>query len=72
MNETLTVFEAGVRDGDGNYRQFIQSNDRVRVVDYIEIMKESCFDSLDIVFLEKTFHLVSTTQHIINRSINDE
>lgn len=63
--ESLTVFEAGMRSEGGRYAEFISSPDRKKVEDYIEIMKETKPEGMSIVFLEKTYQLVSTTPHII-------
>lgn len=63
--QSLTVFEAGMRSESGRYAEFITSPDRKKVDDYIEIMKVSKPEGMTIVFLEKTYQLVSTTPHIV-------
>jgi hypothetical protein len=65
MMEALTVFEAGMRNPDGKYSKFIESPDRKEVADYIETMKSCRPIDFDLVFYEKTYHLVSTIPHII-------
>ena len=62
---TITVFESGVRIGNGEYCKFIESNEKQNVIDYIEIMKHTKPENSEIVFLEKTYNLVSTIPHII-------
>ena len=64
--ETMTLYEAGTRsEENGGYNKFIESLDREVVEAHIETMKTTVPHKMTIVFLEKTFHLVSTTPHII-------
>jgi hypothetical protein len=63
--ETLTIYEAGMRSDSGKYAEFIKSTDRAKVEEYIEIMKQTRTDGFEILFLEKTYHLVCTTPQIV-------
>ena len=63
--ETMTIYEAGLRAPDGKYAKFISSPNKQVVDEYIEIMKTTKPYGKTILFLEKTFHLVSTTPHIV-------
>lgn len=65
--ETVTVFAAGIRDGNGVYREFISSRKKSDVDEYIEIMQGVVDQDFEIVFHEKTYRLVSTVPHIIKR-----
>ena len=63
--EALTIYEAGLRAPDGKYANFISSTNRQDVDEYIETMKTTAPYGHTILFLEKTFRLVSTTPHIV-------
>ncbi len=65
MND-LIVFEAGLRSEEGYYSKFMESPDRGRVEEYIEIMKSTKPEGAEIMFMEKCYQLVSTTPHIIS------
>lgn len=66
MMETLIIFEAGMRSRNGKYSKFIESPDRSKVIEHIEIMKLCNPTDLELVFYEKTYHCVSTTPRIIH------
>ena len=63
--DTLIIYEAGLRTEAGKYHNFISSTCINEVEDYIEIVKVSKPESMSIIFIEKTYHLVSTTPHIV-------
>ncbi len=63
--ESLIVFEAGMRSEEGKYSKFMESPDRQKVEEYLEIMKKTRTDNFQLVFLEKTYHLICTTPHIV-------
>ena len=63
--ETLTIFEAGMRSPEGKYSKFIESPDRNKVTEYLEIMDKCKADGFELMLYEKTYHCVSTTPHII-------
>ena len=63
----LIVFEVGLRNPVGKYSKFMESQDRDKVNEYIEIMRSSIDDYFEIVFLEKDYKLVSTTPLIIKK-----
>lgn len=66
--EKLVIFEAGVSNSEGKYSKFIQSPDREKVIEYMNIM-EVCVDAdFEIIYLEKVFNCVSTTPKIQKRS----
>ena len=65
MSDRLVVYEAGVINSNGKYSKFIESPEKKKVEDYIEIMKTSVLEGLTIVFLEKTYDLISTIPHTI-------
>jgi len=50
---------------DGKYETFIKSTDRQEVLDYIDIMKTTIAEGMEIVLYEKTYLLISTVPHII-------
>ena len=62
----MQIYEAGTRNSDGKYTQFIESNSEKKVDDYIEIMKVAKVEILTIVKLIKTYNCVSTTPYIID------
>ena len=64
--DSLIVFEAGMRNQEGKYFEFMESPDRKKVEDYLEIMKKTKPDNFELVFLEKNYHLVSTTPHVVH------
>jgi len=61
----LTVFEAGLRSEEGNYSKFMESPDRAKVEEYLEIMKTTKPDNFELMFYEKTYRLISTNPQII-------
>lgn len=63
--EALTIYEAGLRAPNGEYAQFIFSPNKQEIDEYIKIMKKVKPHEMTILFMEKTFHLVSTTPHIV-------
>ena len=63
--ETMTIYEAGLRAPDGKYVKFISSSNKQDVDEHIEIMKTTKPHGNVILFFEKTFHLVTTTPHIV-------
>jgi hypothetical protein len=65
--ENLTVFEAGARSPDGKYATFMESPEKSKIDDYLEIMKRTVPEDFELVFMEKTYRLISTTPNIINR-----
>lgn len=64
--ETLIVFEAGIRNEDGQYHKFMDSPNREEVQEYLEIMKETKPEDSTLVFMEKTYKLVCTTPYIVS------
>lgn len=60
----LIIYEAGVRNPEGAYSEFMVSPDRDKVLEYLEIMRDVVQDGFEIVFLKKTYSLTSTTPHI--------
>ena len=64
MGEDLTIYTAGLRV-DGEYSEFVQSNDESRVDEYIDIMKDTKFEESEIVKHIKTYRCISTVPTII-------
>ena len=60
----LIVFEAGIRNEEGKYSKFMDSPDRKKVEDYLDIMKTTKPENFELVFLEKHYSLISTTPTI--------
>ena len=60
----LMVFEAGLRI-NGKYSKFMESPERKKVIEYLEIMKETKPDGGELIFLQKDYRLTSTTPQII-------
>ena len=68
---SLVIYEAGARSPSGKYSKFIESPKQQDVDDYLCIMKGCVPCNFELVKLEKTYHLVSTTPHIISRANNE-
>ena len=64
MSEQMTLFECGLRI-NGRYCQFMESNNRESIDEYINIMRETNPPYAEILFLEKTYELVSSTPYVI-------
>ena len=60
----LMVFEAGLRI-NGKYSKFMESPERKKVIEYLEIMKKTKPDNGELIFLQKDYRLILTTPHII-------
>lgn len=66
MEDDLIIFEAGMRhSAGGKYYKFMESPDKAKVEEYLEIMKGTKPDESELVFSEKTYRLIATTPHII-------
>ena len=61
----LKIFEAGMRSPAGKYVKFMDSPDREKVEEYLEIMKTTMPEDFELILLEKHYVLVSTTPHIV-------
>tara|TARA_R110000822_G_scaffold122229_1_gene256333 strand:+ start:516 stop:725 length:210 start_codon:yes stop_codon:yes gene_type:complete len=68
--QSITIYEVGMRSPNGEYSKFCESPDKSKVDDHLEIMKKCTPDGFEVVFLEKVYHCVSTTPHIIKSEIN--
>jgi len=64
MSEEIRIYEGGIRLESGTYVQILRSEDRVKVEEDIDLIKDINPD-WEVVFLEKCYHLVSTTPRII-------
>ena len=65
MMQSITMYEAGMRNPRGEYSKLFESLDKSKVDDHLEIMKKCTPHNFQLVFLEKTYHCVSTVPHII-------
>ena len=64
----LVIFEVGMRDIDGRYTEFMKSPDRKQVDDYSDLMNDVVDECFEIVKLEKSYKLLTTTPHIVKRN----
>ena len=63
--QALTIYEVGMRNPNGEYSKFCDSPNKNEVDDHLEIMKKCTPHNFQLVFLEKTYHCVSTVPYII-------
>ena len=61
----LRVFEAGMRNPAGTYAKFMESPDREKVEEYLEIMKTTMPEDFEMILMEKQYVLVTTTPNIV-------
>jgi len=64
MSEEIRIYEGGIRLESGTYVQILRSEDRSKVEEDIDLIKDMNPDK-EVVFLEKCYHLVRTTPYII-------
>lgn len=62
----LLIYEAGIRSRSGRYAKFIESPNPKEVEEYIETMKLIAPEVSRIVYLTKTYRLISTEPHIVS------
>lgn len=60
----LVIYEVGVRVNDGSYATMMESPDRDEAVDYINLLRKNAQKNTEIVFITKTYKLVSTVPHL--------
>ena len=65
-NGDLLIYEAGMRDRSDRYAKFIESPDQKEVEEHIETMKLIALEGSHIVYLTKTYRLISTVPHIVS------
>ena len=68
--QSITIYEVGMRSPKGEYTKFDESTNKKEADVFLEIMKKFTPDGFEVVFLEKVYHCVSTTPHIIKPEIN--
>jgi hypothetical protein len=72
MSEDLVIYEVGVRYGDNHYAAFLESPNKDAVLEHARLVRDTVDDEHTVVFMEKTYRLISTIPHIFKNWGDDE
>ena len=64
----MRTYETGVRDMAGTYRKFAESPDRGEILEHAERIRDIVAGGCEVVFLEKTYQLISTVPFVVGES----
>jgi hypothetical protein len=65
----LIIYEAGLRMVSGGYATFIESPDKSKVLNHLEIMESIQPEGSELVFIEKVYKLISQTPYGSNSKL---
>lgn len=61
----MTLYEAGIRNKDGEYTKLSNFSNRDLLETYIKTLKNIDFSNSELVILKKEYQLISTTPTVI-------
>jgi hypothetical protein len=63
----MRIYEVGIRNSKGEYYKLIDYEDRISAEAHAKSIKQSLIESdFEIMIMDKSYSLVSTTPHIVN------